>query len=176
MARMRLTALVLLVLIGAAPIVLSAQVQQEIFPSSGGPQPLRPVRDETATAREPAPRYALHPEGSSLINRAGRVTFDDKSQRWLFDPLDRGENEPPLILMPSRQLMSIEQSLEDSPQSRFRLTGTITQYRGENHLLIERADMLATQDQAPADEPPPPAPASDNPAAAVVRRQVLGPA
>jgi hypothetical protein len=145
------------------------------LPAQHAPQPLRPVRDERAALPPDAPRGRLFPEGSTLVNREGRVIQLDGD--FVFQPLGRQESDPQLHIMPSLQLMGIERVLEESPDARLRVTGTITQYRGRNYLLIDRAEQLLPQAQGTADTPQPaaaPSPdaGSDNPQSPVQESEV----
>ena len=82
-------------------------------------------------------------EGTFVVDRAGRVrpSRDGRGLEFVFAA--DGANpaaaaDPPMVLVPNLNLMAIESGLRDDPDRRFRVTGRVTEYRGRNHLVLEK--------------------------------------
>jgi hypothetical protein len=140
------------------------------------------------------PRPQLLREGAYLVDRSGRLGFDDRTGRPMFLPLpasaetapgatppdadaaDAADAQasttrplPPMILQPSRLLQSLEaaQAQHDGPLL-FTLSGQVHQYRDQNYLLPTSLSSVleADPDASAADPPDPPVTAdvADDPA------------
>ena len=56
-----------------------------------------------------------------------------------MDADSSGFADPPLILLPNRTLMQLEDQVNNSYQDlKLRVSGEITEYRGRNYLLLSR--------------------------------------
>ncbi len=99
------------------------------------------------------------PDGYFVVSRLATIEPDG---RWLVARFAHAEglpDAPPLRILPNGRLEMLEAilpSVKDEP--RFELTGRVTEFQGENYLLIE---LLAARSAAP-----PPAKAPEEPAAA----------
>ena len=86
-------------------------------------------------------------EGSFVVDRTGRVrpSHDGRGLELVFasdgsNPSSAGD--PPMLLVPSTNLMAIESAIREDPDRSFRVTGRVTEYRGRNHLLLEKVVVL----------------------------------
>jgi hypothetical protein len=150
----------------AAPATRPAQrsaeemLRQMLQPAGQGAQPLKPIpdiapqTDATSGANAVAPAAATQPleaEGTLLLDRMGRVSrgADSKWLEFHFDSDGRSMSDPPLLLLPNRQLMRLEDLLNatQSDLSIRVLSGEITEYRGRNYLLIHRWSQVADVSQ-----------------------------
>jgi hypothetical protein len=131
-------------------------LRQMLQPANQGAQPLKPIPDiapqndvtggANATAPD-APTQRLDPEGALMLDRIGRVSRG-KESKWLefhFDSDGRSMTDPPLLLLPNKQLMQLEDLLlgTQSDLSIRVLSGELTEYRGRNYLLITRWTQVA---------------------------------
>lgn len=74
-------------------------------------------------------------EGSRVVNQLGE--FHDAGERIAFYP---DGTKKPLLLLENLALERVSRDLEQGTR-KWSVTGTITEYRGSNYLLIERALM-----------------------------------
>jgi hypothetical protein len=105
---------------------------------AGSPAPASPL---TTTPTSPAPAATLPGklvrEGTFITSRRGRV-IRAGSGEWMFhfDQASAAPAEPPMILMPSMNLMAIEKLAERGGESlTFRVSGQVFVYHGKNYLL-----------------------------------------
>jgi hypothetical protein len=126
-------------------------LRQMLQPANQGAQPLKPIpeiapqTDATsgaAAVAPTAPQQRLEHEGTLLLDRIGRLT-SGQDTKWLefrFESDGRSMTDPPLLLLPNRQLMQLEELVNNS-QSDLTIrviSGEITEYRGRNYLMINR--------------------------------------
>lgn len=82
------------------------------------------------------------PPGAMVVNRVGRLIRDDATGWWRlhFESEKDVLYEAPVRVLPNRLLEAMEGIMENSGKSRilFKVTGEVTQYRGNRHLLIRR--------------------------------------
>lgn len=112
-------------------------------------QPLQPVttggNDAGSGGGALAPGSPLVPvirEGSYIVDRTGRLTksADGQSVEFAFDSDGTAQQDPPMVILPNLKLMQMEQASENSSRELlFRITGMVTEYRGRNYVLIEKA-------------------------------------
>jgi hypothetical protein len=105
---------------------------------------LHPAVEATAPNEPKATRMR---EGQWIWKRTGHLVKDDKTGTFLFafDADGKGMADPPMALVPSHLLMSMEDASEKGTRPvRFRVSGEVTEYRGKNYLLIR--DMQAVRD------------------------------
>lgn len=93
------------------------------------------------------PTQRLVREGSYVIDRIGRVrpSRDGRGLELIFDSDGQSAasaSDPPMVLVPNLNLMAVERVLESDSDRRFRITGRVTEYRGRNHLVIEKVIIL----------------------------------
>jgi hypothetical protein len=106
---------------------------------------VNPTRPPAAVAVAPAGR--LLREGSFVVDRVGQVRRTDDGQ-FVFGFQSTGPGVPaadaesPMTLVPNLNLMAVESALRSNPYHSFRVTGRVTEYRGRNHLILEKVVVL----------------------------------
>ena len=88
-------------------------------------------------------------EGEMVIDRVGRVLYDNVESCWLFtfDADNQSMAEPPVLLHPCQLLevmASAEMRMSHAP--RFRISGQITKYKGQNYMLLRKVLFVIDQD------------------------------
>lgn len=101
---------------------------------------------EAAVAPDTPPQRLIR-EGTYVINRLGRVRPRGDGEGLEFVFIADGETgpsavDPPMVLVPNLNLMAVESAVRDEPDRRFRVTGRVTEYRGRNHLILEKVVVL----------------------------------
>jgi hypothetical protein len=89
-------------------------------------------------------------EGTDVVDRVGRLqkTPDGTQTQFVFDSDARALHDPPMIILPNLKLMSMENAVsEASHDLRFRVTGTVTEYRGHNYILLEKVVVVQDRTQ-----------------------------
>ena len=114
------------------------------------PRPVTPPVRQRLTSRSvpaasgagkpglPAARKLL-PDGSRLVDRPGRLTREGNRLLFSFEGRGQGEPEMPVQLLPNRLLEDME--IVSAGATRpivFVVSGEVTEYRGENYLLIQK--------------------------------------
>jgi hypothetical protein len=92
-----------------------------------------------------APVLQVMREGTPVVNRVGRLTFsaDGTQAELTFESDGQRLQDPPLILLPNLKLMAMEDAVRGSSRDlRFRVSGVVTEYRGRNYLLLEKATVI----------------------------------
>jgi hypothetical protein len=130
-------------------------LRQMLRPQGQSAQPIKPLPelppavDATSGAAAVAPNATTQPvarEGTLLLDRVGRLTpSSDGSNRFeLTLDADGGTlADPPMILLPNRKLMQLEDRLQSSYRDlKLRISGEVTEYRGRNYLLLQRWTVL----------------------------------
>ena len=76
-----------------------------------------------------------------LANRTGFVIIDDSAKVFTIDGLGRNVDDLHFKLLSSETLEATEKSLVETPvvRQRFRVSGTITMYKGQRYMLLQRA-------------------------------------
>lgn len=134
------------------PAARSAEetLKQMLQPQSHGAEPIQPLPDTTpsvdATSGESAvaPGAATQPlarEGSLLFDRIGRLSrsADGKDFEFTLDSDGKTLTDPPLVLIPNRKLMQLEDRVKTSYRDlKIQVSGEVTEYRGRNYLLLQR--------------------------------------
>lgn len=98
-----------------------------------------------AVAPDVRPQRLLR-EGAFVIDRPGRVRRTESGElEFLFradgsTPASAGD--PPMILVPNLNLMAVESAVRRNPEQAFRVTGRVTEYRGRNHLILEKVVLV----------------------------------
>jgi hypothetical protein len=119
-------------------------------PPSAVGQPLQPIQegpvaDATsgkAAVAPGAPQVNLIREGSYIVDRTGRLTRSADGQTAEFTYVADGKalKDPPMIILPNLTLMRMENAVTGSSRDvRFRITGMVTEYKGRNYILLEKA-------------------------------------
>lgn len=115
-----------------------------------GVYPVRPGQREEAR-RMPAPGLngypaspdlraeALRPEGSMVVDRAGRLVRDAEWWTFAFESEGKVLRERPLRLLPNRMLEFMETaSAGGRSDVVFIISGQVTEYHGANYLLAKK--------------------------------------
>lgn len=122
-------------------------------PKPGGPKVLQPMTDPPAADRTSgagavmpgAPQVAVMREGTFLPERTGRLTRspDGSQAEFTLDADGRALRDPPLVILPSLKLMAMENAVNSSNRDlKFRVSGTITEYRGRNYILLDKVFVM----------------------------------
>lgn len=89
-------------------------------------------------ALRPVDRKLL-PDGSRIVDRAGRLTRDGDYLTFTFESRGEGPIEIPLRLLPNRLLEDMEMIAEGGRKSVvFVVSGEVTEYRGVNYLMLQK--------------------------------------
>jgi hypothetical protein len=117
------------------------------------PPPLRwdqpPESDRTSSTGSVspgAPGVTLVREGRYLPDRLGRLTRgpDGKTAEFTFDSDGKSLRDPPLIIMPCAKLAQMQATqLAVGQDVHFRMSGTVSEYRGRNYILPEKIVSVA---------------------------------
>jgi len=131
-------------------------LRQMLQPAGQGAQPLKPIADVgpqtdatsgAAAVAPAAPTQRLEQEGTVLLDRIGRISRG-KASKWLefrFESDGRVMSDPPVLLLPNKQLMQLEDLLNYTQQDIVVrvISGEISEYRGRNYLMINRFAQVA---------------------------------
>ena len=103
-------------------------------------------RGDLAVAPNTTPARLVR-EGTFVIDRVGRVVEDDAGRLIFVFAADgpaaaASAGDPPMVLVANLNLMALEDALRSDPGRRFRVTGRVTEYRGRNHLILEKVITL----------------------------------
>jgi hypothetical protein len=88
-----------------------------------------------------APAVKLLREGSPIVDRVGRLTKSADGQQWelAFEADGKTMQDPPLIILPNLNLAAMESAVSGASRDlKFRVTGTVTEYKGRNYILLEK--------------------------------------
>ncbi|MBL1218876.1 MAG: hypothetical protein D8M59_15460 [Planctomycetes bacterium] len=91
-----------------------------------------------AGTRKTRTSKTIMPEGTIIVDRAGRMVRSDIGGEWLFTfEADRnGKQDPPMVLMPCRRLERMEKLMEERADATvFRVSGQVFVYYDRNYLL-----------------------------------------
>jgi hypothetical protein len=134
----------------AAPLPPDQMLNQMLRPQSSGAKPLQPVVnppdiDKTSGKAAVAPAATtqqLRREGDWIRDKVGRLTKGSDGQSWefTFDSDGRSMQDPPVVILPNLKLMQMENAVTGSNRDlKFRITGMVTEYKGRNYILLEKA-------------------------------------
>lgn len=91
----------------------------------------------------------LRREGEFIIDRKGRLvrSGDGASMVFVFDADEKGNPEPPMVIMPCRMLQNMEDLVRERGDSiAFKLSGQVYTYRGANYLLPTMMKLAVDKD------------------------------
>jgi len=108
------------------------------------PIPDKPMHDSSSgsgAVKPDAPTTNLHREGTFVIDSLARLTHTHTGQSELtFESDGKALKDPPMIVLPNLKLMQMEDSVSASNRDlKFRVTGMVTEYRGRNYIMLEKA-------------------------------------
>lgn len=133
-----------------APQPADQLLSQMLRPAEQAARPLTPapqadLRDATTgrgAAAPSAPALPLLREGTFVVDRTGRLlrTETGFGFEFVFESDGRTLRDPPMIILPNSRLQVMEDAVRNANRNlRFRITGVVTEYRGRNGILIEKA-------------------------------------
>ena len=117
-------------------------------------RPLQPAPRKTADASTGAgavapgaPQLPTRREGTFIIDRMGRLARSADGQwEFSFDADGQAMQDPPMKVLPNLKLMVMEEAVErGGTDVRFRVSGSLTEYRGRNYILLEK--VIVAQDR-----------------------------
>ena len=97
-----------------------------------------------------APVVTVLREGSFIVNRVGRLTrsADGQQMEFTFDSDGKTMKDPPLVILPNLKLMAMENAVTGSSRDlRFRISGTVTEYKSRNYILLDKVVVVPDLDQ-----------------------------
>ncbi len=138
---------------GVQAVPPSQLLDSLLKPSSAAGQPLQPIQEgpvpDTTTGKNAvapaAPQLNLVREGTYIPDRTGRLTrsADGQTAELTFDADGKALQDPPMIILPNLKLMQMENAVVgNSRDLRFKVTGVVTEYKGRNYILLERAIVI----------------------------------
>ncbi|HEX2974225.1 MAG TPA: hypothetical protein VHP11_17960, partial [Tepidisphaeraceae bacterium] len=137
------------------PVSIDAEkmLEQLLRAKPGTAKPLQPLPDDDEQVKprrqkDIAPDVAdpaLRREGDVISARIGRLQKAEREGDWEFAFESDGKTlqDPPITLLPNRNLARMEAAVKKSGMDlRFRLTGVVTRYHGQNYFLVEKAEIV----------------------------------
>jgi hypothetical protein len=126
---------------------------QMLRPQEEKTKPIQPVAGPPAAdatsgdgALAPgAPTVSLLREGTDIVERVGhlRKTQGDLPE-FVFDSDGRALTDPPMLVLPNLKLMQMETAMGTATDNlHFRVTGTVTEYRGRNYILLDKVVVVS---------------------------------
>ena len=84
-------------------------------------------------------------ERSWIMDRAARMqrSRDGLYEELVFDADGSAMQDPPLIILPNLKLQAVEAAeASGNGDPRFIVTGTVTEYRGKNYILLQKVVVM----------------------------------
>jgi hypothetical protein len=96
-----------------------------------------------------APVLTVLPERSQIVDRVARMTpsADGQQEELSLEADGSSLRDPPLIVLPNLKLVDLENASGDHHDTRFRVTGEVTEYRGRNYILLQKVVVMADSDR-----------------------------
>jgi len=125
-------------------------LRQMLQPQGDAARPLKPIEEAPPATDVTSGTGAVAPggtaqkvlrEGTLLLDRMGRLTRSDDGKTFEFtlDSDGRRMADAPMILLPNRRLMQLENQVQASYRDvKIRASGEVMEYRGRNYLLLQR--------------------------------------
>jgi hypothetical protein len=113
------------------------------IPPAPDPPPIssidRPIKPN------PPPQNLVR-EGTIRFDRLGRLTRNaDGQQEVTFDGDGQTLSDPPMIVLPNRKLMDMENLIKSTgAEQKFKITGMVTEYNGRNYILLDKAQAVSS--------------------------------
>lgn len=118
----------------------------------GGARPLAPLPDVKGGGPDKtsgkgavapsAPVVNVLREGTFLVDRLGRLSRskDGSQAEFVFESDGTSLQDPPVLILPNLKLMQMEDATTGNSirDLRFRVSGTVTEYRGRNYILLDK--------------------------------------
>jgi hypothetical protein len=86
-------------------------------------------------------------EGVASTVEGVASTADSQQQQLILEADGAALQDPPLIPLPNLKLTALENAAGDHHDTRFRVTGVITEYRGRNYILLQKVVVMADADR-----------------------------
>ena len=110
------------------PLIITSEIPDR--PTTAAVKPVDPNAKTPLTVRE----------NDFVSNRLGRLVADDRGLLLFAYEADASNlSEPPLILLPCRNLEFMEKQLAKKPNVRFIVSGEITIYKSRAYFLLRKA-------------------------------------
>ena len=95
-----------------------------------------------------APVLTVLRERSQIFDRIARLSHspDGQHEQLTLDSDGTTMEDPPLLVLPNLKLAALEGASADR-NARFRVTGSITEYRGRNYILLQKVVVMADSDR-----------------------------
>ncbi|MDB5171634.1 MAG: hypothetical protein JWO87_3814 [Phycisphaerales bacterium] len=137
----------------AAPLTPEQMLNNMLKPTSSAGKPLTPALDPPAVDRATGkgavaphvPTTNVRREGTFIVDAVGRLTHnaDGTQSEFTFDADGKNLKDPPIIILPNLKLALMEATVMGANRdSRFRVTGMVTEYRGRNYVLLEKVVVI----------------------------------
>ena len=95
-------------------------------------------------------RELLWPEDFLLAGRLGRLRQNGQWWEFVFAPNQEGEMDKPVKVLPNSKLRQMVTYVRTSNEAaEFGITGPVTEYRGENYVLVGNVTILSRRSAAP---------------------------
>jgi hypothetical protein len=95
------------------------------------------------------PTVTVVREGTHLTNRACRLSHTAAGQALLtFDADSKTQEDPPMIIQPNLKLQTMENMVTGLGKDvHFRISGMVTEFKGKNYILLDKAVVVPDVDQ-----------------------------
>lgn len=138
----------------AKPVDAAQTLSRMLRPTTPVAKPLQPLPSNTPIVDITSGKYALTPgapdaklvrEGTYIVDRVGRLRRSDDGQHeeFVFDSDGAALQDPPMVILPNLTLMQMENASVANRDRKFRVTGMVTEYRGRNCVLMDKAVPVA---------------------------------
>ncbi len=133
----------------SAVLAGSSTAGQPLQPASPPPSQSALTENAPRGVAADAPAVRLVREGTHLTNRTGRLSHATDGQAiFSFDSDGKTQQDPPMIIQPNLKLQTMESVVIGlSKDAHFRVSGTVTEYKGKNFILLDKAVVAADVDQ-----------------------------
>jgi hypothetical protein len=129
---MRLSIPTFAVIFSAASLALAGPTTAPVIDLTPGNVPTVSAADAVDAVRE----------GTHFVARTGHLahTSDGQQAVFVFDNDGATTKSPPMLVLPNLNLLSMENvATATGHASNFRISGTVTEYKGHNYILIDNA-------------------------------------
>ena len=121
--------------------------------TDSGRAPIQPLPDPPKIAPDTGkiippnpPTLTLKREGQFITDAVCRMqkTLDGQGFELVFETDGKGLADPPVGVLQNQNLASMELLIEGiNRDPKFHVTGMLTEYKGKNYILIEKATMVS---------------------------------
>lgn len=114
-----------------------------VIPPLPDPPRINPATGQIIAPNPPTP--VLKREGQYVIDETGRLVKDADGKSWdfVFDADGQAMQDAPMGVLPNLKLDAMETAVTGlDHQPKFRVTGMVTEYKGKNYLLLEKATLV----------------------------------